>query len=194
MIARRRARAWRRLCLATALAAGIIAGQAFAQEPGGAGAQARAAELLQVMNAEQLVTQMSQLGFRSSTEAVRARVAQAQCPAAQRVFDDFSAQAEEAMRKAFVEGDYLGEMAKLYAETFTEAELQDVIDFYRSPTGRKFLERQPALLQRGAALGQSLVQARMPEFNALGQRMGAELEQALAACPAAGAGGQPPQP
>jgi hypothetical protein len=48
----------------------------------------------------------------------------------------------------------IDDIAKLYARTFTEAELRDVIAFYKSPTGQKFIERQPALLTELNMAGQ----------------------------------------
>ena len=36
--------------------------------------------------------------------------------------------------------------AKIYAQRFTEAELQDIVTFFRSPSGKKYVETQPQLL------------------------------------------------
>ena len=36
--------------------------------------------------------------------------------------------------------------AKIYAAVFTTEELQGLIDFYKSPIGKKFLEKQPQLM------------------------------------------------
>jgi hypothetical protein len=39
--------------------------------------------------------------------------------------------------------------APLYAASFTEAELREIVAFYRSPAGRKTLEVMPVLMQQG---------------------------------------------
>ncbi|MGI9493641.1 MAG: DUF2059 domain-containing protein [Geminicoccaceae bacterium] len=50
--------------------------------------------------------------------------------------------------------EFLELNAKTYASKFTESELQDVIDFYESPTGRKFQELAPELAQESIKHGQ----------------------------------------
>ncbi|UTW44486.1 DUF2059 domain-containing protein [bacterium SCSIO 12696] len=50
------------------------------------------------------------------------------------------------------------EMVAIYAEAFTADELQDLIDFYKTPTGQKSLHLLPQLMAQGAQLGQAKVQ------------------------------------
>lgn len=45
-------------------------------------------------------------------------------------------------------------MVELYMKEFTESELQDMINFYETPTGRKTLERLGPIMQQGAQIGQ----------------------------------------
>lgn len=45
-------------------------------------------------------------------------------------------------------------MVELYTKEFTEPELQDMINFYETPTGRKTLERLGPIMQQGAQIGQ----------------------------------------
>ena len=42
--------------------------------------------------------------------------------------------------------DWEEKFAKIYAAEFTTEELQGLIDFYKSPIGKKFLEKQPQLM------------------------------------------------
>lgn len=48
-------------------------------------------------------------------------------------------------------------MAQVYADTFDEQELRDLLAFYHSPLGRKLIERQPDLSRRAAAAVTPLV-------------------------------------
>ncbi|MGB0414815.1 MAG: DUF2059 domain-containing protein [Coraliomargarita sp.] len=41
--------------------------------------------------------------------------------------------------------DWEGMFASVYAKVFTEEELQGLLDFYQSPVGQKFLDKQPEL-------------------------------------------------
>ncbi len=51
----------------------------------------------------------------------------------------------------------LPQLAQVYADTFDEAELRDVLAFYTSPAGRKLIEKQPELARRGQALTAPLI-------------------------------------
>jgi hypothetical protein len=57
------------------------------------------------------------------------------------------------------------EITKLYKDAFTEAELRDVIAFYRTPTGQKVLLKLPEVMQQGAAIGAKLALAHTPELE-----------------------------
>ncbi|MGI9088895.1 MAG: DUF2059 domain-containing protein [Chthoniobacterales bacterium] len=58
------------------------------------------------------------------------------------------------------------DMAKVYTEEFTEPELNDLTKFYQSPLGKKTVEKMPALMAKGAAMGQKRVQEHLPELQA----------------------------
>ena len=62
----------------------------------------------------------------------------------------------ESLREGFIE---------IYTEAFTERELKEINAFYSTPTGKKTLEATPALMSKGAALGQKRVQENIPELH-----------------------------
>jgi hypothetical protein len=61
------------------------------------------------------------------------------------------------------------ELIGLYVEEFTEEELLEITAFYRTPTGRKAMEKMPVLFQKGAELGKRRVQANMAELQKMTQ-------------------------
>lgn len=65
------------------------------------------------------------------------------------------------------------QVAKIYAENFTEAELRDIVAFYESPTGVKVASRMPTLMQQASTLSMASIQAKMPEFQ---QQIGALIQ------------------
>ncbi|WP_295769733.1 DUF2059 domain-containing protein [uncultured Mucilaginibacter sp.] len=68
--------------------------------------------------------------------------------------------------KKYMSYDMLkNDLAKIYAEEFTEQELKDITKFYLTPTGKKVNQKLSALMQRGIQLGQSRMQAHLPEFQ-----------------------------
>ncbi len=59
------------------------------------------------------------------------------------------------------------EFAQLYADNFSETELQELEDFYRTPIGRKAISRMPELTAQGARIGQRKVQENSAELEQL---------------------------
>ncbi|MGO9459928.1 MAG: DUF2059 domain-containing protein [Rhodomicrobium sp.] len=64
--------------------------------------------------------------------------------------------------------ELLDQIAMLYAQRLTTAELKEVSNFYKSPLGRKFVGMQAGLAQQSMALG-----------RAWGQQIGQEIEQEI---------------
>jgi len=50
--------------------------------------------------------------------------------------------------------DVLNEVARAYAEHFTEAELKDILVFYKSPAGRKMLAEEPKAIEQSLRAAQ----------------------------------------
>jgi len=53
----------------------------------------------------------------------------------------------------------------LYAEAFTASELQDIIHFYKTPSGKKSLQKLPDLMNKGGQIGVQMVQEHLPELR-----------------------------
>lgn len=58
------------------------------------------------------------------------------------------------------------DMTTVYMGEFSEAELNDLIKFYQTPLGKKTVQRMPALMAKGAEMGQKRVQEHLPELQA----------------------------
>jgi uncharacterized protein len=57
------------------------------------------------------------------------------------------------------------DLIDLQVKEFTEAELKEIAAFYRTPTGKKFIEKQPVMMQKGAELGMRRVQENTAELQ-----------------------------
>jgi uncharacterized protein len=51
--------------------------------------------------------------------------------------------------------EMLNEVSKMYAARFTEAELKDVLAFYKSPVGQKIIITEPAILDQSVAFAEA---------------------------------------
>lgn len=64
------------------------------------------------------------------------------------------------------------QVVTLYAEAFTEPELKQLGDFYRTPLGAKVAKLMPVLLEKGGQIGQAAVEAHQGELEeAIGKRI-----------------------
>ncbi len=78
-------------------------------------------------------------------------------PQGQKVIDKFSADAGVIIRKEINWADLKGAYLKLYAETFTQEEVDGLLAFYRSPAGVALLEKMPQVTQKSAAITQQRI-------------------------------------
>jgi uncharacterized protein len=67
---------------------------------------------------------------------------------------------EEMGWKAFKE-DYI----KLYITSFSQAEINSLIDFYESPSGKSFLEKLPLITQKSDEISQQKMDLLYPKIN-----------------------------
>lgn len=82
---------------------------------------------------------------------------------------------EEWVRDVFNSPDATTAFARVYAETFTERELRDMIAFYQTPTGQRMVAEQGAIAMAGSRIGEELAQAHAGDLMArLGAAMAAE--------------------
>lgn len=59
----------------------------------------------------------------------------------------------------------LDSVAMIYARNFTAAELNEIVAFYRSPTGQKFVAKQASIMQESMVMGQRWGQAVAAELK-----------------------------
>ncbi len=76
---------------------------------------------------------------------------------------------ESTLRKfynTYMSGESLREdFIKLYTDTFTEKELNDMNDFYKTSTGQKAIKATPALMVKGAEIGQQRVMENIDQLK-----------------------------
>ena len=137
-----------RLHVAAALAVGVLAlGPLHAQQPS-ANSVAAARELLAVKGASSV--------FDPIVIGVIESVKNSFVPTNPGLSKDLNEVALK-LRKDYDarRGDLMNEVAKVYAHHFTEAELRDLVAFYRSPLGKKMATQEPL------AIDESMKQAQV---------------------------------
>jgi hypothetical protein len=132
------------------LLAAFVSIAAAAEEPAAAPDPERVAAAKDMMEATGVVKQMDGMvaamgqGFRKGAADAGGA---AKAEAAGEQFDRYM------KRLMSYRQQMVDDFAVLYAERFTAPELKSIADFYRSPTGAKFIQAMPELIQAGAQIG-----------------------------------------
>jgi hypothetical protein len=72
---------------------------------------------------------------------------------------------ETFFNRYFTWAEMEDDFALLYATNFTESEIQDLLAFYRTPTGMKAAVTMPALMEESGLIGERQVEAHLPELE-----------------------------
>ena len=155
----------RQVLIAAALAATPVAVTAQTPAPA-ATTTAKAHELLTVMHADELTRKTLDTQMQAMTGGLAERLlANTQLPAQvahdpefqaimQRFLDRVAAQTTTAFKANLPK--LMDTMAGIYARNFTVPQMDDMIAFYRTPTGQALLERMPTVTAEAATAGRDL--------------------------------------
>jgi hypothetical protein len=56
------------------------------------------------------------------------------------------------------------EIRKIYLAEFTPAELDDIASFYATPTGKKAMQKMPAMMVKSKQIAMGIIQSKLPAF------------------------------
>lgn len=83
--------------------------------------------------------------------------------------EKFAAKLSEFLDKYLPPNGFREDMARIYAETFTESEINQLTAFYNSPLGKKITAALPELMQKGMALDQQIINSHGAELQSMMQ-------------------------
>ncbi len=129
--------------------------------------RAKAGELLMLLHVDRTITQiMDNLMQQSSAIATRKSGGKL-TPEAQAALSDFQKKLTELLDPQIgwkvIEPEYV----KFYADGFTEDQLDSILGFYKSPSGKALLDKVPAINMQATQLLQSKITALQPEVKQL---------------------------
>ncbi len=81
--------------------------------------------------------------------------------------EDFQAKVARLLTNAFSWEKVKPDFIKLYAETYTDKEMDDILSFYRSASGQAMVIKGIALMPKTAAISQKRLTAIQPELQRL---------------------------
>lgn len=99
-------------------------------------------------------------------------------PRQQEIVDHYRAQMTEVMNEQLDWKALEPVILDVYGRTFTQAEINDIAAFYRTPSGRALLEKMPRMMQSTMEAMQQRTRTLVPRLQALTQEMATKLREA----------------
>lgn len=127
----------RRLSASLVLALLVFAGSMAAEEAPAATKEQKVRELLVLMRAGDLGMQTVDAMIDAMKDAIQAP-------------DEYWT----SFRQKIKADDLVDMLVPVYAKHLDSADIDELIRFYRSPAGQRFLDKQPAILQESMVIGQ----------------------------------------
>lgn len=120
--------------------------RAHAQEPMAGEASIR--ELLALTEVEKMIDGLwAQMDSIMETSMKQALAGQSVTPAQRAVIDDMRAKTVALLKDELSWSIFEPMMLEIYRTTFTESEVQGMLEFYRSPTGKAVIAKMPVVMQ-----------------------------------------------
>jgi hypothetical protein len=129
------------------------------------GAIAAAEQLLMLMNTEQVMRMAITASFDAQVEA-------------QPLMAPFMDVMREWADRVITMKELGPQLARVYAEFFSEAELRQIIAFYQSPVGRRLAAVLPDLTRRASQIGAAVAKAHSEELEEVIAKRAAEIQNA----------------
>jgi hypothetical protein len=125
-------------------------------------------ELLKLTKVEQTLLQVQQQNLEQIKSGIFQQMSPVKLTPDQKAqVDSLADKVAAVMAKALSWHDLEPEYSKLYAETFTEQQIDDLLAFYRSPTGLVIVDKMPVLLKQSTVFVQQRMAAVNPELQSL---------------------------
>jgi uncharacterized protein len=131
---------------------------------------AKAEEYFKLAKMDQLMAQvMNQVIEQSKSGMLQQFMGVKVSPEDQQRLDEFTDKVEKIISGAMSWDKLEPQYAKLYANAYTEEQLDDIIAFYKSPTGQAMVEKNPTLIKKANAIVQQQMAEVSPEIQQLMQ-------------------------
>lgn len=142
---------------------------------------AKVQEFFKVARLDQTSAQIMKQALAMTSPAMIERLTGVKLPPGQQqAFGEFQGKVQVIVFRALSWDQLEPEYAKLYAGAFTEEQLDDLIAFYKSPTGQATLDKLPVLMKQSSEMAQQRMIAVMPQIQQLAKDYCAAQQKAKA--------------
>ena len=156
--------------LLVALLALTISLPAFAE----AGKRESVKELITLMEVDSMIenmySQMDQM-FASMGQQLGIKASE------QKIFENYMKKVADSMQEEVSWEKMEEPMIDIYLKNYTEDELQDMLTFYRSSTGRSLIKKMPTVMRESMLLSQNMMMEFMPKMKAIADEFAVKLQK-----------------
>ena len=139
-------------------------------------------QLLQIMDAKKLVEAIPQQVENMMTATLQQRLqGQSLSPQQQQAVDAMRTKVAALMREALDWSVMEPIYVKIYADTFSQSEIDGLVAFYKSPTGHAIIQKLPLAMQNAMTLAQQRMASLMPRIQQMAQETAAQIKAQSAA-------------
>jgi hypothetical protein len=129
--------------------------------------RAKVEELVSVMHMDRMMNQMLEAIKGQTEQAMQQPGADSMTPEQKKIETDYQAKALQIVIDSMGWKAMEPEFVTLYAQNFTEEEIDGMVTFYKSPTGQAVLNKMPQLMSSAMQLAQSRMVDIQPKMKAL---------------------------
>ena len=125
-------------------------------------------EFFRITKMGELTDHTMNVTFKQITTRLTGRLAGAQLtPSQRRQVEEFTVKVRNLITTNLSWEKLEPEYTKLYADAYTEQQIDDLIAFYKTPTGQVVIEKAPMLTQQASEIARQHLTAAMPELKQL---------------------------
>jgi len=136
--------------------------------------QEKIAELLNVIDMDSMMESMySQMEIMMQNMSTEMGVQSSE----QAIFDEYYSKMTLVMRDSMSWKRMEPLAIEIYERNFSEKEITDMLDFYKSDTGKSILEKMPVVMQESMEIGQALMKETIPKIQIIAKELAQDLEE-----------------
>jgi hypothetical protein len=130
--------------------------------------RAKVADLFVTMRMDRTMSQMMDLVMAQTRQMMqRMQGTEQMTPEQKKLVENFQKRVEVMVSESLGWKALQPEFVTLYANTFSEEEIDGLLTFYKSPVGQVLLDKTPELTTKGGEISQAKVAALQPKMNAM---------------------------
>lgn len=127
--------------------------------------KAKAEEIVQVLHLDRMVNGVLQNALQQATALTSQRYGGQMPPAAATALSDFQKKLTDVLQPQIGYEGLKPDYVRSLTETFTEDQLDSMLSFYKSPTGKALIEKLPAVEQQVGEILRKRVQDLQPQVK-----------------------------